>query len=348
LLPESILYESDHLKVRHRPVAGSRNCVVTFAHYSARPRKERLGFGEDFFLAQGISAVHVTCAGNSCYQYPDAAEIGRAVVPLRACYHRLVTYGSSMGGYGSLLFADDCRADAVIAASPQSSIDPSRIPFDVVRARAGAGLTILRDEIRIRPGTEVYLIYDDMTVDGMHAANISQQVEATHLVARGAGHPALPRLAQARVLTPAILALVEGGADVGAIRRSFRGARRFSSSYLKHLAGRTQRYERQIGLLRRARQLDPMRMDLYATEARVHAKRRAFDEAEAVLLLALSAQPGHASTRAQYAELLLRMGRVAEGLTHAASAAAVAPESPHAQRVLQRFAGLKAAPARPA
>jgi hypothetical protein len=204
LLPERILYESDTLRIRYLGFADSPVCVVTFAHFSPSPRTRRRGFGEPFFLKQRISAVHVTCSGNDWYQYPDVAEIGRAVAPLRARYGRVVTYGSSMGGYAAILFAGDCGADAAIAASPQFSIDPRKIPYDAVRARDGARVRILRDELRVGDGTRVYLIYDDLIVDRNHAEDISRHVAAEHLVARGAGHPALKLLARARLLGPTL------------------------------------------------------------------------------------------------------------------------------------------------
>ena len=61
---------------------------------------------------------------------PAARQPGtaaRAAVPEGA---RVMTYGSSMGGYAALRFARALRADAILALSPQYSIDPAVVPWE--------------------------------------------------------------------------------------------------------------------------------------------------------------------------------------------------------------------------
>jgi tetratricopeptide (TPR) repeat protein len=343
-----ILLQTENVRIRYVPGSGDgRVCVVTFSNWTARPRRDRPGFGERFLCDRGLSAVYVTSAGNDWWQYEEMERLGPLLCGIRQRYPRLVTYGSSMGAYGAILFAPDCQADAVIAASPQCSIDPARIAFDKVRSRDGARLRIIRDAFRPSRAI-VYVIYDNLNVDAEHARRIAEVLPVELLVAPGSGHPAVERLARAGVLKQTVLGLVHGTADLAELRRTLRRARGVSASYWRHQAMRGRHAPRQIALLRRAQALDPTRLDAYAMEARLLTRQGDLrGAAEAYRRGFAAGGKAPARVKAWYAELLLQLGRVQLAAAWADEALAMEPDHPKFRQLAAAcLDALRAAPER--
>ena len=113
------IYRSNNILVRSAVINDRDPVVVTFEHYDIGKGFDRFGFGEQFLLSQGISAVHVLGSGNDWYQYDDIFDALGAVRAVTADARRTITYGSSMGGYAAVRLADASGADAVLALSPQ-------------------------------------------------------------------------------------------------------------------------------------------------------------------------------------------------------------------------------------
>lgn len=104
-------------------------CVVTFDSYTDYRTLNRPDFGEVFFDANGIDAIHIIRRNNDWYQYPETEEACRRIRELTACYPHVVAYGQSMGGYGAIRLGGRVGAQVALAISPQFSIDPAVAPF---------------------------------------------------------------------------------------------------------------------------------------------------------------------------------------------------------------------------
>lgn len=103
---------------------------MTFESYKDYHSFDRPGFGEAFFDANGIDAIHVVPRNNDWYQYPEIDEACRRVRELTASYPHVVAYGQSMGAYGAIRLGGRVGAEAALAISPQFSIDPAVAPFE--------------------------------------------------------------------------------------------------------------------------------------------------------------------------------------------------------------------------
>lgn len=75
---------------------------MTFESYTDNRSLDRPGFGEVFFDANGIDAIHITPRNNDWYQYPEIEEACRRIRTLTTSYPRVVAYGQSMGGYSAI------------------------------------------------------------------------------------------------------------------------------------------------------------------------------------------------------------------------------------------------------
>jgi pimeloyl-ACP methyl ester carboxylesterase len=117
------------------------------------PRKagfDMPGFGQSFLRKHGINAVHVLVSRSHWYQTPEMEGALAFIRHIAKDYHRVVTYGSSMGGYAAIKFGPEVRANAAVAISPQYSIDPAKAPFEkrflkYFRREAWTNDTFVRD-----------------------------------------------------------------------------------------------------------------------------------------------------------------------------------------------------------
>lgn len=94
--------------------------VVTFNNRGDLCGGDRF-WGDVFFEKSGISAIGI-CATSANWFPPE--DMDRAIQAIRNLIgdRRVITYGSSMGGYGALKFSKKLRAHATLAFSPQWSI----------------------------------------------------------------------------------------------------------------------------------------------------------------------------------------------------------------------------------
>lgn len=247
-----ILFDSTQLRVRLVP-RGGRLCVVSFGSYANLPTLDRAGFGEAFLARCGIDAVHVLTRDNRWYHHAELDAALAAVATATIGYERVVTYGSSMGGYAALHFAAASGAQAALAISPQYSIDP-RIAPDETRWPAEAA--------RIAYGThpppsgEGVLVYDPVDrLDRRHAERYAAaNPRLVLLPVPYAGHPAATLLAETGELQAMIRDVAAGSFDAADARDSLRAARGRSPHYLFTLAmaARARHPDVAISLLRRA------------------------------------------------------------------------------------------------
>lgn len=123
------IFRSPELLTKDRRRHASTCCVVTFESYTDTRTLDRPGFGEVFFDANGIDAIHIIPRNNDGYQYPEIDKACRRIRELSACYPHVVAYGQKMGGYGAIRLSGRVGAQVALAISPQSSSDPAVAPL---------------------------------------------------------------------------------------------------------------------------------------------------------------------------------------------------------------------------
>lgn len=213
------------------PAGDGRACVVTFESFHEDSGFDRPGFGEAFFAHERIDAVHLLCRDSAWFQ---DFELGEALAAIRAACAdatRVLAYGSSMGGYAAIRFADAVGAHAVLALSPQYSVDPKRAPFETrwIEARRRIAFDPAIDG-PIRCAARAAIVYDPtIAEDRAHADLIAADVPVTRLPLDHAGHPAGPFLAETGLLRPLVLDMLHGELDAAALSAAA-GARREGSA----------------------------------------------------------------------------------------------------------------------
>lgn len=228
--PETIiLYQSENLLVRH--VAGYSNnyCAVTFAPFEHDLDLDRTGFGEQFFKQLQVDAIHIIPADNSWYQYPDLEEMCAQIRAAVAGYHRVLAYGTSMGGYGAMRFGGWVGAHTALAISPQSAL--ARRPRFFGRGKAWRDPAwraqtqsirfLYEDRDDFTPNA--FVVYDPLTPDRRHAEFYRGAKDVTLIPVPDSGHPSMVALIQAGLLTPLISEICWGVFDADRFIREVGG-----------------------------------------------------------------------------------------------------------------------------
>ena len=255
------LYRSDTLLVRQVAIEGCDRWVITFDHHSIGDGFDREGFGESFLQANGISAIHVLGRGNDWYQYDDIFAAAAVVRAATSGAVRRVAYGSSMGGYAAVRLADAIGADAVLALSPQWSIDPAIASWDNRWSQDAHRIRWLSTmAVPLRPAPSSVLVYDPhLPLDRRHALLIAEQTGSHLLPVAHCLHPASTFLGEVSLLRVLLEDLLYGRFDARTMTMEIRARRATSSVYLGALAERQPavRPRTAIALARRARLVKP-------------------------------------------------------------------------------------------
>lgn len=231
-----VIYRSPYLLVKaaHRESAG---CVVTFDSYTDTRELDRTAFGESFFAERGISAIHVVNGRNHWYHEPDWREAIAAARMAAAGYERIVTYGSSMGGYAALRFADRIGAACALALSPQYSRDPRKVPFEKRWSRHRRGPWLPELSVPLSAAVPAIVAYDPaMRPERLHLKRIAGEMTIETLPLPYAGHTVAAFLSECGLLTEFVLSVVQGTVDLAAIRRLARTKRKHALHYVMTLS----------------------------------------------------------------------------------------------------------------
>lgn len=251
------LFRSKDLAVRRVGSKGG-TLVVTFQSFTNEPDLDRPGFGEHFLLTEGVDAVHVINRLNRWYQHPETDEMLAVVATIAAGYDRVLTYGSSMGGYAALRFAGAVGADVAVALSPQFSVDPRIVPWE--RRWQPDVAQISFDERPFAPAARQYVFYDPRDIpDNRHVELIAAAGPVVEIALPHAGHPVGALLAETGALPWALRAIIANAFDPREVRTRLRAGRRRSQHLYYTLALRAapRRPELAIRLLRLAAKIAP-------------------------------------------------------------------------------------------
>ncbi len=309
-----LLFDSPAVRATLNAVegGGGRPLVVTFDSLAHDLRLDRPGFGEGWLAQLGYDAVHVVASANDWYQHPEMGALCAAVREEAAGRVRTVTYGSSMGGYAAVRFAGRVGAATAVAISPQFSIDPARVGFDDRWRDHGVRLEFLWDEPVAADGLErAYVFYDPADLDRRHVEALAEHYPVRAIPIRHAGHPAGAYLAEAGLLAPTVLAMIEDRFDPEGFPQVLREARRRSGQYHFTLAHRQakRRLPTALRLSAEAVRLSPFVGPYTGLHGRLLAEAGELDEAERLLRRAMELEPGYARLRVDLAALLSRRRR---------------------------------------
>ena len=327
----SDLFRSDNVVVRSVPASDLSRWVVTFDNYGIGHGFDRPGFGEEFLRNAGVSAIHVMGAREDWYQYPEMAAAMQAVRQATIGAERVMTYGSSMGGYAALRFADAAGANAVLAISPQYSINPQKMPLET---------RWLQESQRIewRPEIEGRLVCEPCPVvifdpieDGRQVERIQEDIDICPVRLPHVSHPASTYLVEIGLLKPLVLQTLSGELDATAFGIEARKRRRASGFYLSNLAMGQPAHRRilALDLARRAVKMSPSSPLAGLAFARLLSAEGQHDDAIERLEGIVASTSRAPVYLVSYVDALVAAGRSEEARPHAREAVEALPHQAH-------------------
>lgn len=155
-----------------------------------RPSPFGQGFGRGVFAKLGCNEFLVKKSRNHWYQTDEIDDVIRLIIE-RAGGSRIITYGSSMGGFAAVNFSGALGASSFVAISPLYDIQEGG---EVDDARWGDESRILDFKHNfIREGrckdAHGYVFYGNNEIDARHAACIARETKATIIGVEYGGHP---------------------------------------------------------------------------------------------------------------------------------------------------------------
>jgi tetratricopeptide (TPR) repeat protein len=325
------IFDGNEVRATDLTVAGDESTlVVTFPASGSHISLDDSGFGAHFLQKERISAVVFTASWSHWFQTPEfdaALENARTVA---ARFRRVVTYGSSMGGYAAAAASKTLGAHAVVSISPQYSVDPAKVPWERRyqnwARKISAGCGFRRDDLTqlLNPTAELHLSYDPMLEnDRLHAEALLALSQVPRvLLAPFSGHPTGRMLLGSGVLKPWVLGAFRGEPG-GEARSILRTARRGQPLWWAYVARRAYRSRPELALsaARHARALAPDHPEVAAISALPLSACGAVQEALVASEVACAAKPRNPKYRFRYAQLLDAVGRYEEAAAAFGSAA---------------------------
>ena len=307
---DDALFRSPNLAVRKVGGGGhSVCCVVTFDSFTDQRTLDRPGFGEAFFRSRGIDAIHVISRENDWYQYPEMEAAKAGVHAATGAYDRVVTYGSSMGGYAAIRLAGLVGAHCALAMSPQYSIDPTVVQFDRRWQEPSDRFKPVWERRLPFPVLDgAYILYDPDDLDGWHVALLRREFAFTPVPLVQAGHTASGFLQDVGLLQTVVLAVCDGTFDPAATIEEAWQRRDRSLQHFLVQAERAHRPGERLALLTEAVRRSP---DDTACLTRLASElRRAGRHAEAAACheRARALDPRHVGQLNLYSAVLERSG----------------------------------------
>lgn len=328
----SDLFFSENVVVRSIPASDTSRWVVTFDNYGIGHGFDRSGFGQEFLAEAGISALHVMGAREDWYQYPEMGEAMKAVRQATSGAERVMTYGSSMGGYAALRFADAAGANAVLAISPQYSIDPRKVPFEKRWIQDSRRIRWLPEiDGRLTSAARPVVVFDPASEDGRHIALIQADIAITAIRLPHVSHPATTYLGEVGLLKPLVFQTLSGELDGPSFNRQARLARRTSSLYVSNLAQAQPGYRQELALslARLSVERAPGNPLVGTTLARILSRAGEHDEAIAEMERVTALTNGDPNYLVHYVNALMAANRPAEALATAREVVATWPHMAH-------------------
>jgi hypothetical protein len=211
-----IIFENSFYRaVMTTPEMPASGTVVFFGSIPAvDPQKGHAAFpdsrNDNFITRAGLNGVFVHAALPDWYQNSTIIDCTKAILATIHGTGPIITYGTSMGGFGAVAHAGHVGADLFLVGSPQVSLMDEYMKQIGDRRWGGHRKNFTADIIRrgnCRDQRGVVAFDPKHREDSIHAQAILRQTKALPLLCHGTDHFAIERLARDIGLQNALTAI---------------------------------------------------------------------------------------------------------------------------------------------
>lgn len=301
------LFDGRDVQLLHFPGDGRAGYrLVSFDIMHARANR-KTAFAAGFALKNGVELFGIVPKYPCWYPSDETAQACRIIAAREGPL--ALAYGSSMGGYGALRYGRLAGCKAVLAFSPQATIDPA------VTGQADPRYARFHDAARhsdmaVMPDhlcDHNFVIHDPKSkLDALQAALLPP---VHHLVLNHVGHRSVSVIASSGVATEAFkLALAGQGAALGHLLRQ---GKKTASSYLAGLAQAgfaARHYGWASAIATRGLEKYPQDKDLALVAALAHGKQGQTAQAVPILNRIIAGYPHVLKYRLALMQVLAEAG----------------------------------------
>lgn len=199
-----IIFEDSHYRAVEKAGNEGQPYVITFSSWS-RLYQPHIGkdfartFGLDAISRTGLNCISLVTNKNDWYQGQSALKAIEAIklrIPQQSV---IVTYGSSMGGFAAINFAEALGADQFVSISPQVSLSKPYMESIRDNRFRKEMLTVRKNNEFILAGRNAektgYIFFDDKyPLDAAHALECAARTKAVLVPISYSGHHAAKAL----------------------------------------------------------------------------------------------------------------------------------------------------------
>lgn len=346
-MKSNILFSSDSLRVEHFYKDNNTNENLAFIFSPSMNRKlDGNDFGGEVFFRNGYDTISFKSSNDDWFQSVPF-ELFEVITKIASKnrYSKKISYGSSMGGYASIVFSRLLDCNKVIAFSPQFSIQES---FDTrwldYAKKINFKYKITQDSIM--NNCKFFFIYDNKNLDELHIKKLleiipSDRVELIKLPFTG--HPSIHYLYEVGLIKDLAIKLAN---DEISENINFFSNKKKSKSYLKHLSDRLlakNKYRLALSIINSAIQIDGVNPDFYHHKSKILNNLGDLEGAVIAIEKAISLQPNDPHRLFHLSNLLYLKKDYDNALKVAEQALMFTQKSPHLFgliSLLQREKGL--------
>lgn len=216
-------------------------CVVCFHNWDRPQGKRIIPFAQGFLENNKINGIYVLPDTNDWFTGSEINDILDQIKGVISKFSNIVTYGSSMGGYAAIRYANALHAKRAIAVSPQYSINKEIVPHENrwEDERDLVNFKFENNNFTLTNSSEYYILIDtikyDFAYDFPHAKLYENHGQIKIVPFPFSGHPSHLFLNDIGLVGEFSLALIRNDtAKVNEFRRSIRSLRKNSRTYWTH------------------------------------------------------------------------------------------------------------------
>ncbi|RGY94714.1 hypothetical protein [Clostridium sp. AM58-1XD] len=188
-----ILFEGSDIRLTK--IQGTKQvAIITFNAYTISKdpiiaTNFEKGFACGLFAGNGFTEYHIVTNKNDWFQSDEMEGVIHIIQNDTKLYKRIVSYGSSMGGFGAINFSEALHS-VFVTLCPQYSIRPQEISGDMRWAYESSKIKFHHNYIKDGSciNNSGYIFYDCLSEDGFHAEQIKKRTCATLINIPYAGH----------------------------------------------------------------------------------------------------------------------------------------------------------------
>ena len=196
------VFDSRWLAVDHFVGNGSGHLRIPFSNWMPGGTNNQ-GPWLRTMVRLGLPCLFVIAKANHWFNTPDIGDCMAAARAVRDRYDQALLLGPSMGGHAAIRQSASLNASAVVALSPQYSIEPGGKAAFETRFRSEAFL-IDRYQPDISPertSGAVYIVFDDeIELDKKHVELIGREIACIPLPLSHSGHSSAKALTDLSLL----------------------------------------------------------------------------------------------------------------------------------------------------